>query len=263
MARAYGSIEPDTSTRKISLRGTVFGVRQARSIGCPPVRIAWCSVRRRSIVRPSCDGAAAQRAAPRRGRRDALDHGAGPPQLVGAEAREVLLAQQLVGRVDGRDRQLLLLAVCVRIGVARLALGLVRVDFARVRAILRGHVELHDGRPVRELDARRALPERREGGVEGLEIVTARHDRAAQRVVDLVAIVEAHRVERAQAVLQPAGADLEAALAQDPPERDELAHDRVADAPLGEGLRHRRPASPRRRAPAGPDRGSARGPRGT
>ena len=53
------------------------------------------------------------------------------------------------------------------------------------------------GRAVRDRRARRALPEGRERGVEDLEVVAPRDDRAAQRPVDLVAVVEAHRVERA------------------------------------------------------------------
>ena len=45
-------------------------------------------------------------------------------------------------------------------------------------------------------DARRALPEGREGGVEDLDVVAPRDDRAAQRPVDVVAVGEVDRGER-------------------------------------------------------------------
>ncbi len=134
------------------------------------------------------------------------------------------------------------------------------------RRILRGQLELHDRRAVRQLDARGALPERGERSIERVDVIATRDDRAAKRVVDLVPVVELHGAEGAQGVLQAAGADLEPSLAEDPPEGDELPHDRVADptrAAVVRMVRHGQPASPRRRDPAGRGRGCARDPRGT
>ncbi len=87
--------------------------------------------------------------------------------------------------------------------------------------------------------------------IEEIELVVPGDERLAEREVDVLLSRQVDRVETAQRVGDPPGADLEPHLAQDAPEGDDVADDRVgharATAPLSRG-RCRRGARASRRA---------------
>ena len=158
IARAYGSIEPDTSTRKTSLRGTVLGAdaRRARSDGrrcasrwsqrAPEVELAPVVGR----PEPAAIGAAASRAIRSTSARAAT-------QLVGPEARRSR-ARAAARRRSRRPRSAAPRPRRRRRPRRRPPRS--RTWWASTclgsPAILRGHVQLHERRAVRRRAARGA-----------------------------------------------------------------------------------------------------------
>ena len=248
---------PEMSQMNTTRRSTSFWWRKARSIGSPSERIERRIVRRGSISSPPCDGSS--RRERRFGRFRASRSQARRTSRSSARAHlgEVLRAQQLGGR-EGRGRELGV------VGVDRVHRDLgdrVGGDGARLRL----HVDEPEvDRPLAEVLRRRPLEPGPERAVEDLEVVVLRDQRAGQRGVDVVAHRQVDRIERAERVLQAARADLDAGLAQDPAERDELADDGIArlamarHRPSQRGLRLLDDAGPgRRRAPSRCPRGTS------
>jgi hypothetical protein len=160
------------------------------------------------------------------GRRQRGDEAPDAAKLGRRHVGEVLAAEDLVARRrDEHRRRLVLGGAVVLLGRRRR-----RHPLGRLRRRLKAEVD----RLVRRR-ARRSLPERGERHVERVDVVAARHERAAQRVVDLLTARQVDLVEAAQRVLEPARPDLEARLAEDAPERDELSDDRIAGGGGGHG----------------------------
>ena len=93
---------------------------------------------------------------------------------------------------------------------------------------------------------RRAQEPGGERAVEELELVVTGDERLAQRPVHVALVGQVDRVEPGERVLEPAGADLHAGLAQHAAERDDVAQERVSrhNRPKGRGLWRCTPTSP-------------------
>ena len=140
MARAYGSIEPETSTRKTSLRGTSLGSRQAaldrHAAGAHRLRAACAA------GRTSPPGRGRSRRERRRGaaRASRSISARSRPQLVGLIVGEVAVAQQLVGATTA-PRSPARRSSSVGVAVAHLAPSAGRADAAARPSLARRQLD--------------------------------------------------------------------------------------------------------------------------
>ena len=196
-----GRTAPSSRTRRTgttSLRGTSLGRRQPRSSGHP----RRCA----SPAAASAAGRARPWPTPARSRRERrIGRSAGSrsisrrsrAQLVAVMSGEVAPAQQLVGE----RRRAAVVVSCRRPPRRRRHSRPAAPPARRLR-----HLAAPGSRPIVGLPAvaRRPLPVGGEGGVEDVDVVAPRDQRAAQRVVDVVAAGEVDERQPAQGVLQPA-----------------------------------------------------------
>jgi hypothetical protein len=196
-------------------------------------------------------GLQAPGAAQRDGARDAREQPPRLAQLVVGVLGEVELAQALHGRPRhalGRVAVLGTVLVAARLRrVHRLA------PHTRTgRRVAGRRRRLGVGRPGRGrlqgavLARARLLPERREGGVEHLDVLVVGDQRAAQRPVGLLARGDVDGAERLEGVLHAARPDLEPAGAQHAPEPGDAAQHPLA----GVGGHRHGAHPPRATAPA-------------
>ena len=236
-ARAYASIEPDTSRIRTSLRGAAARLRKARSTGSPPVASEARTSPRTSSARPFESGRS--RACAARGRTTAI---AWISFRARANSSGVIAAKSFLRSSSSSLHAPRLASPPSSSGPGPGGAPLRRSP-ARRRRLGRCGVS---HRSAEEPGVK--------GPVERFDVLVSRHERLPQRPVDVVLPGELDGVETLQRVGDAAGPDLEPRLPQHAAERDDVPDDRAS----GHGRWRRARRASRRGRRAGPRGTSAR-----